>query len=146
MTGDILRRKWRNKRDAYKKNKRLLETKKSGSCASKVTKIMFYDQLSFLDPYIADRSTVSNLPQRQSEPLFSEEEEADGDEEDISPILPTSDEEHSDLESALSSNAMRVVPPLLEVCSDLHPVCRGLWHAHNNWLQGLPNGWQNTPQ
>ncbi|XP_041378134.1 uncharacterized protein LOC121390400 isoform X2 [Gigantopelta aegis] len=48
-------------------------------------------------------STVSNLPQRQSEPLFSEEEEADGDEEDISPILPTSDEEHSDLESALSS-------------------------------------------
>jgi hypothetical protein len=54
-SGETLRRKWKNKRDAYKKNRRRLQQKRSGAAATPVHNIEFFEQLSFLDSYIADR-------------------------------------------------------------------------------------------
>ena len=54
--GRILKEKWRNKTDEYRKKKRKMRQLKSGSSSScAVPKGAFFDQMVFLDPFIEDK-------------------------------------------------------------------------------------------
>ena len=57
---DELKKKWKNKRDAYmKKLKEISISKKSGSGATSVPKMEFFQELSFLKKHIEDRRYAS---------------------------------------------------------------------------------------
>lgn len=58
--GQVIKDKWRNKRDDYRKKRNKMRSgKKSGSGAKSATiKGAFFDQLSFLDPFIEDNVYV----------------------------------------------------------------------------------------
>jgi len=54
---EVIKKVWKNQRDAYKKKKKkIVDEQRSGSGAgTKIKKGKFHDQLTFLDPYLADR-------------------------------------------------------------------------------------------
>ncbi|XP_039473065.1 uncharacterized protein LOC120441755 isoform X1 [Oreochromis aureus] len=58
---DICRRKWKNLRDTYSKEKRTEKEKRSGSAAGSGRRWKFFAVMGFLDPFLTPRETSGNM-------------------------------------------------------------------------------------
>ncbi|CAI5671221.1 unnamed protein product [Oreochromis niloticus] len=58
---DICRRKWKNLRDTYNKEKRMEKEKRSGSAAGSGRRWKFFAVMGFLDPFLTPQETNSNM-------------------------------------------------------------------------------------
>nr|XP_055069810.1 transcription factor Adf-1-like [Misgurnus anguillicaudatus] len=72
MSEDECKRRWKNLRDRYIKERKTMKEKKSGAGAEQKTKWRYFSIMSFLEPHVRDRATSSNmspsLEERSSSP------------------------------------------------------------------------------
>lgn len=79
VLGKDMMKKWKTLRDNFVREVRLLKRHETGAPATKKKKYIFFDQLSFLLPYVkGNDTTVSNIPPPEQIVSQQEEDEENG--------------------------------------------------------------------